>query len=244
MPDYQILEPAPLTFVVLPVLLTGLFTWGTRVAFGRAAVAPAIARRHTLLVAGATGLWLALSWAAAASGVLLDWDRTPPPFVLLLAVIVVLTCLVAFSGLGTALARHIPLWALVGVQSFRLPLELAMHGMYERGIMPVQMSYSGLNFDIITGASAIPVAILLATGRAGTRLTALWNVLGLALVLNVVTVAILSTPRIRLFGDDHVNTWVMYPPFVWLPTVMVLAAFAGHLVIFRALAHPATPRDR
>jgi heme exporter protein D len=30
---------------------------------------------------------------------------------------------------------------------------------------------------------------------------------------------------------------VTYPPFVWLPAVMVLAALAGHLLIFRALSH-------
>jgi hypothetical protein len=32
-----------------------------------------------------------------------------------------------------------------------------------------------------------------------------------------------------------VVTFVAYPPFVWLPAVMVVAALAGHLVIFRAL---------
>jgi heme exporter protein D len=32
-----------------------------------------------------------------------------------------------------------------------------------------------------------------------------------------------------------VNVFVMYAPFVWLPAVMVLAALAGHLVVFRAL---------
>jgi hypothetical protein len=63
----------------------------------------------------------------------------------------------------------------------------------------------------------------------------LWNVLGLALLVNVVSVAIASMPLIRAFGDDRVVTFVTYPPFVWLPAVMVLAALAGHLVIFRAL---------
>jgi hypothetical protein len=72
------------------------------------------------------------------------------------------------------------------------------------------------------------------TGHAGVRLVRLWNVLGLLLLINIVTVAILATPRIRYFGDDHLNTWVTYTPFVWLPAVMVLAALAGHLIIFRA----------
>jgi hypothetical protein len=141
----------------------------------------------------------------------------------------------AFSPLGTQLAAHLPLWLLVAVQGFRLPLELAMHGMYERGVMPVQMSYSGRNFDIVTGATALVVAAIVWFGRGGRALVAAWNILGLALLVNVVTVAILGTPRFQYFGPDHLNVWVMRPPFVWLPAVMVLAALAGHLLVFRAL---------
>ena len=110
-----------------------------------------------------------------------------------------------------------------------------MHAMYERGIMPGEMSYSGRNFDIVTGATALVVATLLRLGIAGRELVAAWNVMGFALLINVVTVAILATPRFQYFGPDRLNTWVTYPPFVWLPAVMVLAALAGHLVIFRAL---------
>jgi hypothetical protein len=178
---------------------------------------------------------MAITWRAAASGVLRNWEATPPPFALLVVAIVAIAVGLAFSPLGRALAR-LPLWILVGVQAFRLPLELAMHAMYERGIMPVQMSYSGRNFDIVTGITALIVAVWLASGRGRRGLAAAWNVLGLALLINVVVVAILGTPRIRYFGDDHLNTWVTYTPFVWLPAIMVLAALAGHLVIFRALA--------
>jgi hypothetical protein len=101
--------------------------------------------------------------------------------------------------------------------------------------MPIQMSYSGRNFDILTGASALAVGAVVWSGRGGKRLVAVWNVAGLALLINVVVVAILGTPRFQYFGPDHLNVWVMRPPYVWLPAVMVLAALAGHLLIFRAL---------
>ena len=52
---------------------------------------------------------------------------------------------------------------------------------------------------------------------------------------NIVTIAVLSTPVFRYFGDERLNVFVTYPPFVWLPSVMVLAALAGHLLTFRAL---------
>ena len=59
--------------------------------------------------------------------------------------------------------------------------------------------------------------------------------LGLVLLVNIVVVAILSTPPFAAFGPARLNVFVTYPPFVWLPTVLVLAALAGHLVIFRAI---------
>jgi len=108
--------------------------------------------------------------------------------------------------------------------------------MYERGIMPQQMTYSGRNFDIVSGATAAIVAVLVANGYAGRRLVAIWNLLGLALLLNIIVVAVLSVPVFAYFGPDRLNTFVTYTPFVWLPAVMVSAALAGHLIVARALA--------
>jgi hypothetical protein len=179
--------------------------------------------------------WLMLTWRLAATGVLRRWDATPPPLFVLMLAIVVTAALIAFSPLGRRLAFGIPLWILIAVQSFRLPLELAMHRLAVIGAMPPQMSYGGRNFDIVTGATAIVVALGIRAGLAGRRLALTWNVVGTLLLINILVVAILSTPRFRYFGTDRVNIFVTYPPFVWLPAVMVLAALAGHMLIFRRL---------
>lgn len=223
-------------FVVLPVLLVCALTWGTAVAWRRSGASRQNSAQAAALVAAGSLVWMAVTWSAAQSGILRNWDQTPPPFAFLVVAILVIAAAIAWSPLGQRLARFIPLWALIGVQAFRLPLELAMHAMHTRGVMPEQMSYSGLNFDIVTGAMATVVAALVWSGRGSRWLVAAWNVLGLILLTNIVTVAILSTPRFRYFGDRALNTFVMDTPFVWLPAVMVLAALAGHLVIFRALA--------
>jgi len=240
--DVSYADPVVAAFVVIPVLLVVALLWGTITAWRRSGATPQAASQAGLAVGAAALVWMIGTWSAAESGVLRRWDQDPPPFALLVAAILVVSLLIAFSRLGRYLARYVPLWALVAVQGFRLPLELAMHAMYERGIMPGVMSYSGRNFDIVTGATAIAVAILVRLGIGGSRLVAGWNVLGLALLVNVVTVAILATPRFAYFGRESLNTWVMYPPFVWLPAVMVLAALTGHLLIFRALRFPLEPR--
>jgi hypothetical protein len=232
-------DPVVLAFVVIPAVLAAALAWGATVSWRRAGAEPAAARRAGVLTLLTSAAWMAITWIASASGIFANFERTPPPFGLLVLAILILACALAFSTLGTRLSTYLPLWLLVAVHVFRLPLELAMHAMYERGVMPVQMSYSGRNFDIVTGATAIAVALLVWSGRAGRGLVAAWNILGLVLLANVVTVAILGTPRFQYFGPEHLNVWVVHPPFVWLPAVMVLAALAGHLVIFRALMNRA-----
>ena len=232
MPSYSLRDPAVAAFIVIPVILALVFTWGVWSAWRR--TGGAAPTRAAILAALGMAAWMAVTLAAARSGVLMQWDAAPPPFMMLLAAILAVSMGVAWSPVGWRLAR-LPLWALVAAQAFRLPLEVAMHGMFERGIMPEQMSYSGRNFDIVTGATAIIVAIVVAARPSARRLVLAWNILGLALLANIVTVALLSTPRFALFGPDRVNIWVAYAPFVWLPAVMVASALAGHLIVFRAL---------
>jgi len=233
--DFSSADPVIAVFIVIPVLLVVALVWGTAAAWRRSGASSATATRVSLVIGAAAVAWMTATWAIAQAGILRNWNQNPPPFALLVAAIVALSAGLSFSSVGRHLAQCLPLWVLVAVQGFRLPLELTMHTMYERGIMPREMSYSGRNFDIVTGVTAIIVAAVVATGRGGRRLVTSWNVLGLALLLNVVIVAILGTPRFQYFGAERLNVWVTYPPFVWLPAVMVLAALAGHLVIFRAL---------
>jgi hypothetical protein len=235
-PAYPVTNPAVAAFIVIPILLFAVLVRSIVAVWQRAGHSASAARRAGAITAAVSAIWMMATWMAAASGALQVWDRTPPPFALLLVGVITVSLSLAFSRAGYHLATYAPLWALVAVQSFRLPLELAMHRLYERGIMPSQMTYTGRNFDIVTGATAIVVALLVANGIGGRRLVAAWNVLGFALLVNIIVVAILSTPIFHYFGPDRLNTFVTYVPFIWLPAVMVTAALAGHLIIARALA--------
>jgi hypothetical protein len=231
----MVADVATLAFIVIPLLLAAALACGVAAASRRLGEDAAVRTRALIITAVGAAAWMGATWVAAASGVLRRWQARPPPFIGLVLGIVILSAMIAFTRYGRRLAIGLPLWILVAAQSFRLPLELAMHEMYERGVMPVQMSYEGLNYDVVTGSTAIIVAILARAGWGGRALVATWNVLGLALLFNIVTVALLSTPRFAYFGPNRLNEFVADPPYVWLPAVMVLAALAGHLLVFRAL---------
>lgn len=180
---------------------------------------------------------MALTGLAAQSGLLLKFEALPPPLFLVLGGMVLLSVSLAFSPLGTQLVQGCGLAGLIGLQAFRFPLELAMHEAAKIGLMPPQMSFQGRNFDIVTGVLALILGLLLLKGVELPRsILKAWNILGLALLLNVVTVAILSMPLpFRQFHNSPPNVWVCYPPYIWLPAIMVATALSGHLLIFRKL---------
>jgi hypothetical protein len=155
--------------------------------------------------------------------------------VLVLSVVLAIT--LALSPLGRQIALGLPVVALVGYQGFRVFVELLMHRAYSEGLMPVQMSYSGRNFDIVTGITALALGAWLATGHSSRKLLVTWNTLGVVLLVNILAVAFLSAPTpLRRFMNEPANDWITHAPWVWLPTVMVFAAVFGHVALYRRLA--------
>src|SRR5262249_1965360 len=142
MPAYRWSDPIVTVFVIIPLILGGLFAAGVAFAWRSAGESQTAARRAAVTTIACVGGWMAATAAAAHGGVLREWERNPPPFLLLLLAVVAIACAIAFGPAGRRLSSEVPLWILVAVQSFRLPLEIAMHQMSERGIMPAQMSYA------------------------------------------------------------------------------------------------------
>lgn len=182
----------------------------------------------------AFGLWTLVPLALAAAGILGRWDLVPPPFAVV-NVLVTVTTVVTALRVGPRLVAAIPLWVLVITQGFRLPLELVMHQAAVEGVMPGQMTWTGWNYDIVTGIAAIALGIWLRNGHPPRAVVHAWNALGFLLLVNVVTVAVVSLPPFARFGPDAVNTWVAASPFIWLPSLLVQAALAGHLLVWRSL---------
>ena len=221
-------------FILLALAVAGAAVAVVHVALRRRSTT----LRTALAIAGVLGLTALL----AATGAL-RFDTTPPTMLVCIAVTLAATAGLGLSRFGAELASATPLALLVAFQAFRLPLELLLHRAANEGVMPVQMSFEGWNFDIVTGSSAILVAFALSRMRSeGARraLAGVWNVVGSVLLAVIVTVAMLSTPTpIRVFHNDPPNDWIARFPFVWLPELFVALALLGHLLVFRRLRRAA-----
>lgn len=199
-------------------------------------------RRATIVALGSVVAIMGGSAALSAVGVTSRFSM-PPPLMIMVALTSVVTVVAASrSEAGRMLATRLPLWILVGFQVFRVPLELLLHRAWAEGFMPIQMSYAGRNFDIVSGLLAAGLAAW-AFRRRDTEdpdpppwATWTFNLIGLALLINIVTVSVLSMPTpLRAFDADPPNVWVGYGPYPWLPLLFVQLALGGHILIFRRL---------
>ena len=189
--------------------------------------------------------WIGIPGVLAWRGAIGRYDPLPPPALLLLLGLTVLTVGFVLSRVGARLATGISLGAMVTLQAFRIPVELLLHELYVEGIVPVQMTYMGRNFDVLTGISGLLLGLWLLGRKPIPRgVVLLWNLLGLALLVNIVAIAVVSTPvPFRRFLDSPSHTLPSTFPFIWLPSFLVQVALGSHLLIFRQLARVAMNGD-
>lgn len=182
-------------------------------------------------------VWLVVSGLIGVLGLINNFSAIPPyPLVFFVASFAGVFFLMRTS-FGARVAE-LSLTFLVGAQAFRIIVELLIHQAVVEGIAPPQMTWSGLNFDILTGISAL--ILIPFASRIPRKWLLIWNWVGLALLAWVVGVAALSmpTPFQQITPD---NVWIAFFPFIWLPTIAVLAALIGHLALFRKLRLSSQP---
>ena len=220
----------------LPPYVTWVFVGATlaTVAIYLAAVRASSGR--VVITAGAILFLLAVHGGLAAGGFYLV-KTIPPRFPL-----APLPSILLLLGLA-ALTRPTPLSAralrmLVLLSIVRVPVELVLLWLSQHGDVPPLMTFEGRNFDVLSGLSA-PIVAWLAfrSGRINRPLLAAWHVAALALLVNIVTIAVLSleTP-IQQLAFEQPNRGLLYFPFIWLPAVIVPIVFISHVMSLWSLA--------
>jgi hypothetical protein len=221
------IPPSPLSLVAFLAIVVAV----------TAVIAAALLRAGVRSSAVAVGIaiWLALAAFANGSGVLEHSVGPVPGVTLFLVASLGVALVVSLSPVGGAVVRTTPLWALVLFQAFRLPLELVLHAWAGAGTIPPQMTWSGENLDVITGLLAPLAALAAYRGRMLGAVVA-FDVVGGALLLNVLRVALLSTPGPFFSYTDAAPLLLAFHfPTGWIVPVCVGGALAGHVVLTRAV---------
>ncbi|HYF01841.1 MAG TPA: hypothetical protein VEC36_00580 [Patescibacteria group bacterium] len=180
--------------------------------------------------------WSALVSILATLGIFSDFTSRPPTMMLFLPIPLITLVIINRTHTFKEILQQVPPHWIIAIQSFRLPVEIFLWALFMENLIPVQMSFEGRNFDVFVGISAPIFAYLYSRRNLSHTAAIVWNFFGLALLLNIIVISILSTPiPLRVFMNEPANTIVAQFPFVLLPMVLVPLAYFMHIFSLRQL---------
>ena len=221
-----------LALICLIIILTGLHAILKRTGWDKP-------RKNKLLFFSFffIACWVALLTVLSQKGFFTDFSKLPPRPAFAILIPLPLILLITFSKTGTKIIKLVPSHWFVFMQSFRIFVEVLIWLAFLSNILPVQMSFEGRNFDIISGILALPVGyFLLKRKNFSPKLAIAFNIIGIVLLLNILIVAVLSMPTsFRYFMNEPSNSLVATFPFILLPGVLVPIAYSMHIFSLRQL---------
>jgi hypothetical protein len=193
-------------------------------------------RNYKIPALAGLAVWIAYGGVIGYTGVMANVSTLPPGLFYMLAPIIMLAVFMARSRVGETIALSFPLWLLMGMESFRLIVEVFLHQLWLDGQLPKMLTYQGANFDILIGISAPVVAWLLISRRISNRMALVWNAIGIAMLANVAVRAVLTSPGpLHFISAEVPNVAIGTFPFTYIPGLMVPLALMLHVLSIRAL---------
>lgn len=174
--------------------------------------------------------WLILQATIATTG-FYKITETFPPRLILFAIFPTILLIIGLFLFSRDFIDKLPLKTLTIIHLIRIPVELVLYWLYQNGQIPQIMTFDGRNFDILVGITA-PIIAWLAfkNDKQNKMLLIIWNILGLILLFNIVSLAALSLPSpLQQISFEQPNRAVLHFPFVWLPSTIVPIVLFCHL---------------
>ena len=179
--------------------------------------------------------WLALQTVISLTGFYLVNATVPPRFAILVTPVILTIILLFIIPAGKRFVDSFDTEKLTWLHIVRLPVELTLFWLFIYGQVPEIMTFEGRNFDILSGITA-PLIVLLGYRKKilSANMIIAWNVICLALLFNIVIMAVLSVPTpFQQLAFDQPNVGVLYFPFTLLPALVVPAVLFSHLACIR-----------
>lgn len=183
-------------------------------------------------------LWMLILSGLSLSGFFSKFGTMPPRFVIIVIVpLITLIWVLLISKTTKNILTYVPKQTIINLQVFRVIVEILLWVLFIQNLLPIQMTFEGRNFDILAGITAPLVVYFGIVKYQWPRIVLIvWNLISLGLLINIVTIAILSFPTpFRYFMNEPANTIVAEFPFVWLPGFLVPLAYGLHFLSLRQL---------
>ncbi|GAA4303205.1 hypothetical protein [Nibribacter koreensis] len=240
--DYLLL--AQTGFAVLTILCLVFLSMGIKSTFLRMGLSPQKATQKTWVLTALLVGWLGVVSVLALTGFMGNFELAPLNMIPAILPPLIAVLLVTFHPKTQSFIDHLPAKGLLVLQVFRVPVEIFLWWLFLANALPARMTFEGTNWDVLSGlAGPVFATLCFGAGRHHHKLATIYNVLGLALLLNIVLNGILTLPTpFQAFHDAPGALIMTQFPVMVLPTFLVPLAYALHAFSLRkawlARKHP------
>lgn len=181
-------------------------------------------------------VWMVIVSAVSIAGIMGNFSIFPFNFAPFLLLPLIAILLFTFSRTLKEVLPHIHPVRIIRLQAFRVFVEILLWFLFLDNLLPIQMTFEGRNFDVLSGLTAPVIAFLSFRNKISKQAIIVWNLVCLGLLINIVSIAILSMPTpFRYFMNEPANTIVAEFPISWLPTFLVPLAYMLSFISIRQL---------
>lgn len=178
--------------------------------------------------------WIVFICAISLAGITGRFDLFPLNVAPVLFIPLITIIAFTLSGVLKEILPHIAEQELIRMQVFRVFVEILLWLLFIEKLLPEQMTFEGRNFDILAGLTAPFIAYLVSKKKLSKTGIIIWNIMCLGLLINIVSVAILSMPTpFQYFKNEPSNTIVTEFPVSLLPGLLVPLAYMLHFLSLR-----------
>ncbi|MCF8254781.1 MAG: hypothetical protein K9H61_06275 [Bacteroidia bacterium] len=184
------------------------------------------------LVLNFFSVWMILISMAANLDVFKDTSAFPPRIMLVL-VSNIIYVVYFYRKLDVKLIESS---YLIGIHVLRILVEIVLFLLFLKGMVPQIMTFEGLNYDILSGVSALGILLILrfSNGGLNQKLFRMWNYFGIIMLAIIVVIATLSAPTpFQQLAFMQPNIAILSFPYTLLPAIVVPIVLLSHLLLLK-----------
>ena len=185
-------------------------------------------------------VWLFVIALLTFQGVFEETTSFPPRLFIAVGMTVIALITLFVSKGSRDFILKMPITTLTYLHIIRVPVELVLWWLAIEKLVPIEMTFEGSNFDILTGVTAPFAAVFLVGMRSKSTFAAvIWNIAGIVMLANIVIIAIRASPYFYNPESFAVpNIAVLQFPLIWLPTFVVPVVLFAHIASILKLVTP------
>lgn len=177
-------------------------------------------------------LWLIYLFLISYNGFIYD-KSLPPRFLIFVFIPLIIFMFIFFySSRNSKIYEFIPKSWSIYYQSFRVVMELIILMTFYAGIIPIQATFEGYNFELIFAITSPILGYLIFVKQSiPIKYAILWNIVGITFLIIVVSIMVSSyfIPEIWGTQKELIDISFTKLPLLLLPAFMVPSAIFVHI---------------